>query len=278
MHRLRKILFVIIATQFLSLPVFSQTTSGDTYLQGFYWNVVPGGIWWDSLAKLGPKIKSAGFSSIYIPPPSKGAGGGFSMGYDIYDHYDFGEFYQKGSTETRFGSRTELENMVNNLKSLGLDVYVDVVLNHTAGGELKSKNSCRTDSAYLIFNYPFGSKRFPKNANSFNPSENNNCNQSPPYNDNFFSFANDNCTDCPDVRDSLIAWGSFLKNHFGFNGARLDAVKHINPNFIAQFVNQAFPSGYVVCEYIGSGDEIRNYYNQLAAMGAGRVSFFDFPL
>jgi len=277
-HRLRKILFVIIATQFLSVPVFSQTPTGDTYLQGFYWNVVPGGIWWDSLAKLGPKIKSAGFSSIYIPPPSKGAGGGFSMGYDIYDHYDFGEFYQKGSTETRFGSRTELENMVNNLKSLGLDVYVDVVLNHTAGGELKSKNNCRTDSAYLIFNYPFGSKRFPKNANSFNPSENNNCNQSPPYNDNFFSFANDNCTDCPDVRDSLIAWGSFLKNHFGFNGARLDAVKHINPNFIAQFVNQAFPSGYVVCEYIGSGDEIRNYYNQLAAMGAGRVSFFDFPL
>lgn len=257
---------------------FSQTPSGDTYLQGFYWNVVPGGIWWDSLSSLATKIKSAGFSSIYIPPPSKGAGGGFSMGYDIYDHYDFGEFYQKGSVETRFGSKNELLRMIQVFKSLGIGVYVDAVLNHTAGGELKSKNNCRTDSAWLVFNYPFGSKRFQKNANSFNPSENNNCNQSPPYNDNFFSFANDNCTDCPDVQDSLIAWGQYLKSYFGFNGARLDAVKHINPNFISLFVNQAFPDDYIVAEYIGSGTEIRSYYNQLASMGAGRVSFFDFPL
>lgn len=256
----------------------SQSPSGDIYLQGFYWNVVPGGVWWDSLSKIATKIKSAGFSAIYIPPPSKGAGGGFSMGYDIYDHYDFGEFYQKGSTETRFGSKIELQRMSQTFKSLGIDVYVDVVLNHTAGGELKSKNNCRTDSAYLIFNYPFGSKRFPKNANSFNPSENNNCNQSPPYNDNFFSFANDNCTDCPDVRDSLIVWGQYLKNYFGFSGARLDAVKHINPSFIAQFVNQSFPSSYIVAEYIGNGDEIKNYYNQLAYLGAGQVSFLDFPL
>jgi alpha-amylase len=277
-HHLRKFFVFIFLFIFLLNRLFAQTPTGDTYLQGFYWNVVPGGVWWDSLATLAGKIKSAGFSAIYIPPPSKGAGGGFSMGYDIYDHYDFGEFYQKGSTETRFGSKVELERMINILKSLGLDVYVDIVLNHTAGGELKSKNNCRTDSAYLIFNYPFGSKRFPKNANSFNPSENNNCNQSPPYNDNFFSFANDNCTDCPDVRDSLIVWGAFLKNHFGFNGARLDAVKHINPVFISQFVNQAFPSKYIVAEYIGSGDEIKNYFNQLAAMGAGNVSFFDFPL
>lgn len=262
----------------LTIHSYSQTPIGDTYLQAFYWNVVPGGIWWDSLTLLSPKIKSAGFSSIYIPPPSKGAGGGFSMGYDIYDHYDFGEFYQKGSRETRFGSRDELEKMISAYNSLGMTVFVDVVLNHTAGGELKSKNNCRTDSAYLIFNYPFGSKRFPKNANSFNPSENNNCNQLPPYNDNFFSFANDNCTDCPDVRDSLIAWGMFLKNQFQFNGARLDAVKHINPYFIAQFVNSAFSNKYVFVEYIGNGLEIKNYYNQLVNFGAGQVSFLDFPL
>ncbi len=275
---LRQLVFLTVVFLALYVVTFSQTPNGDTYFQGFYWNSNPGGIWWDSLSKISTKLKSAGFSAIYIPPPSKGAGGGFSMGYDIYDHYDFGEFYQKGSTETRFGSRSELEQMISKFKQLGLGVYVDVVLNHTAGGELKTKNSCRTDSAYLIFNYPFGSKRFPKNANSFNPSENNNCDQSPPYNDNFFTFANDNCTDCPDVRDSLISWGKYLRNNLKFNGARLDAVKHINPNFISQFVNQSFHSTYVVLEYIGNGGEIKNYYNQLASRGAGWVSFFDFPL
>lgn len=54
------------------------------------------------------------------------------MGYDIYDHYDFGEFYQKGSTETRFGSKSELKRMIQTYKSLGLGIYVDAVLNHTA--------------------------------------------------------------------------------------------------------------------------------------------------
>lgn len=266
------LLFVLFGTS------FAQTPEGDTYLQGFYWNCTPGGIWWDSLRLFLPRIKSAGFSAIYIPSPVKGAGGGFSMGYDIYDHYDFGEFYQKGSIETRFGSRTELENLINTSKSLNIQIYADCILNHTAGGELKTKNNCRADSSYLIFNYPFGSKRFPKNANSFNPSENNNCNDSPPYNDNFFSFANDNCTDCPDVRDSLIEWGKYLKNVLGFNGLRLDAVKHINPIFLSQFVQQTFPNYYIVAEYIGNGDEIKNYYNQLAVLGAGNVSFFDFPL
>ncbi len=278
MNFLKIFLTVIFFIVSIFQSVNAQTSQGDVYLQGFYWNVLPGGVWWDSLSKLATRIKSAGFSALYIPSPSKGAGGGFSMGYDIYDHYDFGEYYQKGSLETRFGSKSELERMISIFKIIGVDVYVDVVLNHTAGGELKSINNCRSDSAYLIFNYPFGSRRFPKNANSFNPSENNNCDSSPPYNDNFFSFANDNCTDCPGVRDSLIVWGQYLKNYFGFNGARLDAVKHINPNFIASFVNQAFPSSYVVAEYIGNGDEIRNYYNQLASLGAGNVSFFDFPL
>ncbi len=275
---LKKLFHTLFCLLVLAIHSYSQTPAGDTYLQAFYWNVVTNGVWWDSLTVLSPKIKSAGFSAIYIPPPSKGAGGGFSMGYDIYDHYDFGEFYQKGSTETRFGSKGELERLINTYKLMGLDVWVDVVLNHTAGGELKSKNNCRTDSAYLIFNYPFGSKRFPKNASSFNPSEYNNCNQSPPYNDNFFSFANDNCTDCPDVRDSLIVWGMFLRNNFQFSGARLDAVKHINPYFISQFVNSAFPNNYVFAEYIGNGFEIKNYYNQLVNFGAGQVSFLDFPL
>lgn len=128
----RKIFFLFLTLLIIIKLSYSQTPKGDTYLQAFYWNVVPGGVWWDSLAKLAPKIKSAGFSSVYIPPPSKGAGGGFSMGYDIYDHYDFGEFYQKGSTETRFGSKSELKRMIQTYKSLGLGIYVDAVLNHTA--------------------------------------------------------------------------------------------------------------------------------------------------
>ena len=87
------------------------TPKSDVFLQGFYWNSNPGGIWWDSLKSLAPRLASAGFSAVWIPPAAKG-GGGFSMGYDIYDNYDFGEYNQKGSTETRFGSKSEMLQMI----------------------------------------------------------------------------------------------------------------------------------------------------------------------
>lgn len=53
------------------------------------------------------------------------------MGYGIYDHYDLDNYYQKGTTETRFGSRQELENMISTMhQSPKIYVYADVVLHH----------------------------------------------------------------------------------------------------------------------------------------------------
>src|SRR5207249_4113480 len=84
-------------------PALLATPKSDVFIQGFYWNTTPGGIWWDSLARLAPRLAAAGFSAIWFPPPTKGAAGSLSMGYDIYDHYDFGDYNQKGSAGTRFG-------------------------------------------------------------------------------------------------------------------------------------------------------------------------------
>ena len=53
------------------------------------------------------------------------------MGYGIYDHYDLGNYFQKGSTETRFGSRQALTNMLSAMhQSPAINVYADVILNH----------------------------------------------------------------------------------------------------------------------------------------------------
>jgi alpha-amylase len=39
---------------------------------------------------------------------SKAQNGPFSMGYDPTDYFDFGNYNQNGTIETRFGSKTEL--------------------------------------------------------------------------------------------------------------------------------------------------------------------------
>jgi len=104
-------------------------------IQGFYWDVpvdeaTKNGTWWDNLASKAPDWADAGITAVWVPPPSKGHVGIKDMGYGIYDHYDLGNYDQKDTRETRFGSREELENMLLAMHNKGIAVYADVVLNH----------------------------------------------------------------------------------------------------------------------------------------------------
>jgi alpha-amylase len=280
------LLLIIIATNIIYSQIDNKTeVKSDVYMQGFYWNSPPGGIWYDSLAKIAPQLSSAGFSGIWFPSPVKGAGGGFSMGYDPYDHYDFGEYYQQGSTETRFGSRQELVNAINAFHQVGIEVYADAVMNHMNGGEEKAPYECKPylsfpDSGWLIFNYPYGSKRFKKNAAYFYPNSQT-CDVNPPYHgagDPLFQFGEWLAHDRTFVRDSLIVWGKYLKQVLGFDGFRLDAVKGIDPMFIGAWISAVNNTGYNVAEYYGSTSEIGNWLHYTQNVYGGNVSMFDFPL
>lgn len=112
----------------------------DAMMQAFYWNLPVdeanlNGTWWDNLASKADELKTAGITGIWVPAPSKGNWGIVDMGYGIYDHYDLGSYYQKGTTETRFGSKQELLNMIAAMHNTAngkpkINVYADAVLNH----------------------------------------------------------------------------------------------------------------------------------------------------
>ncbi|MCF8243224.1 MAG: DUF1939 domain-containing protein [Melioribacteraceae bacterium] len=260
----------------------------DVYLQGFYWNSPPGGIWWDSLASLAPALASAGFSGIWVPSPAKGAGGSFSMGYDPYDHYDFGDYFQKGTRETRFGSREELENMIQAFKEVGISVFADAVMNHMNGGEKESMLDCYPagydpdSTRYFVFDYPNGSGRFQKDSTFFYPNSEF-CDENPPYHgadDPIFQFGEWLAHDRDFVRDSLIVWGNYLTEELGFEGFRIDAVKGIDPAFAGAWLSAvANPNNYyAVAEYYGGTSDIDYWHNQTQNVHGGNVSMFDFPL
>jgi Alpha amylase, catalytic domain. len=112
----------------------------DVMMQAFYWDVpvddqAKNGTWWDHLSSLVPELKAAGISSLWTPIPAKGNWGIYDSGYGIYDHYDLGNYEQKGTVETRYGSRAELEQMIGVMHKAGIKVYSDVVLNHLYGGD-----------------------------------------------------------------------------------------------------------------------------------------------
>lgn len=60
-------------------------------------------------------------------------------GYDIYDLYDLGEFDQKGSTRTKWGTKEELLALSKKGEELGIGLYWDAVLNHKAAADKKEK-------------------------------------------------------------------------------------------------------------------------------------------
>jgi alpha-amylase len=138
--RFKEINFAILClTIFLLNPTVN--AQNDVMLQAFYWNVPVdkknnNGSWWNNLTNKANELKSSGFTAIWIPPPSKGNWGIEDNGYGIYDYYDLGNYYQKGTTETRFGSKSELINMLNKMhQSPKIDVYADAVLNHLYGSD-----------------------------------------------------------------------------------------------------------------------------------------------
>jgi alpha-amylase len=256
------------------LPTSAQQT--DVIMQGFYWNTNPGdvsdnatarnsgGIWWDSLKTVAPELGKAGFGTVWFPPASKGGAGRFDMGYGLYDYYDLGQFDWKASVRTRFGNRTQLQNAVGAMKANGIKVMADVVLNHRDGADAQADNACGLTAGgtvwkeWFVFNPRSG--RFPATAVNFNPTptgdSSSNCKIDGDYFQAFFGrdnayFNNTNNVLIPgaagngwyfgphnvgNTADSLVVWGRWLVNTVGFDEFRIDAVKHIQPAFLAPWL------------------------------------------
>lgn len=122
----------------LFLMVFGISLQAGVMMQGFYWDVPSGGTWYNTMKNQANNLRymagGKGINRMYFPPPSKSDGGGYSMGYNPYDYYDVGQYNQKGTVETRFGSQAELKNAISTYRSKGIVCMADIVLNHRSGG------------------------------------------------------------------------------------------------------------------------------------------------
>lgn len=88
--------------------------------------------WTEIEARL-PEVAEAGYQALWLPVPSKGASGTFSVGYDPYDRFDLGDRDGSGTIRTRYGTKAELLSMVEAAHRFGVRVYFDNVMAHTGG-------------------------------------------------------------------------------------------------------------------------------------------------
>ena len=121
--------------QAFSVKVFAK--DNGTMMQYFEWYTPNDGTHWDKMKNESQNLKNAGVTSLWIPPAYKGASGSNDVGYGVYDLYDLGEFNQKGSVRTKYGTKQQLVAAVDAVHAAGIQVYGDVVLNHKMGADAK---------------------------------------------------------------------------------------------------------------------------------------------
>ncbi len=132
--KLKLLSALMASTAILSASGLHAADNG-TMIQYFEWNTHAGGEHWNNLANDARHLSDVGVTAVWIPPPSKGDGKIWDVGYGIYDPYDLGEFKQKGAVRTKYGTRAELLNAVKQLKANGLQIYADIVMNHLLGAD-----------------------------------------------------------------------------------------------------------------------------------------------
>lgn len=107
-------------------------------MQYFEWNLPNDGNLWKQLKEDASHLHEIGVTAVWIPPAYK-ADEQQDEGYATYDLYDLGEFDQKGTIRTKYGTKEELKEMIDELHKNHISVYLDVVLNHKAGGDFTEK-------------------------------------------------------------------------------------------------------------------------------------------
>ena len=105
-------------------------------MQYFEWYMNCNQNLWNTIAENAEKLADIGITALWLPPAFKGIGGKDEVGYGVYDIYDLGEFDQKGTIKTKYGSKEEYLNCIQVLNQHGIEAYADIVLNHKMGADM----------------------------------------------------------------------------------------------------------------------------------------------
>lgn len=247
-----------------------------------------------------------------MPPAYKGTQGLEDVGYGVYDLWDLGEFDQRGSVATKYGTREEYQAAVAALREAGLYVLADVVLNHRLGADHTQRvmatevagdnrmhplSKPRPISAWTRFTFPGRAGAYDDftwdyhcfKGVDFDVSHERNGiflldgkhwdDDVSHENGNFdYLMGADVDLHDPRVYEQLTRWGSWFLNETGVDGVRLDAVKHMSRGFYLRWLqdmrNATGHELFCVGEYWSADTGLLiNYLGEEKAL-----SLFDVPL
>lgn len=285
----------------------------DTMMQYFEWYLPSDSKHWERLLEDSDHLKELGINYVWLPPAYKGTSGKNDVGYGVYDLYDLGEFDQKGSVPTKYGTKQEYIKAIENLRKKDIKVIVDIVLNHKMGADETEEvlaiqedfdnrninlSEARPIKAWTKYTFPGRGdaySNFKWNWTHFHGVD---------WDDNtattsiykFYGKHWDENVDKEkgnfdylmgadidlnnhDVVVELQNWGKWYLEITGADGVRLDAVKHIRAEFFPEWLEEVTKETkkelLVVGEYWSANLDTMNQYIEKSQ---GCMQLFDVPL
>lgn len=286
-----------------------------TMIQFFHW-YTDGNQFYQHVEDQIPYLNDLGITAVWLPPAYKCNAGGYSVGYDPYDLFDLGEFDQKGSVPTKYGSKEDYLKCTRQLKENGISVIVDIVLNHKAGGDEKERFTVvKTDEhnrehpisepfeieSYTKFTFPGRQNTYSDFQWDFTCFSGVDYAEGQDkgvfriindYGDTWDTMISDEKGNYdylmyndiehrnPFVRAELNHWAAWYHDLVQFDGVRLDAVKHISFDFYKEWLqllrSNSGKNIFAVGEYWAPG-QLELLQNYIAAT-EGNMSLFDSSL
>ncbi len=282
-------------------------------MQYFEWYLPNDGFWWKRCAAKAERLALLGISEVWLPPAYKGTSQE-DVGYGVYDLYDLGEFDQKGTVRTKYGTKEEYLAAVQAFHEAGIRVFGDIVLNHRMGGDelekVRAVGDCpedrltqldgeRTVRVWSKFTFPgrHGKySRFTWNHRHFTGTDWDEDSQrtdriyrftgkhwaaeTDPENGNFDYLMGMNVDlSNPVVQRETEKWLRWYLAETGVDGLRLDAVKHISFPFYRELLKRLRREGYPDLPAVGEywSGELGRLLHYLDAVD-NEMSLFDVAL
>lgn len=285
-----------------------------TLIQYFHWYYNEADNLWTKVKKEAENLAAMGITGLWLPPAYKGTNGTFSIGYDTYDLFDLGEFDQKNSTATKYGTKEEYQQAIEALHQQGLQAIADTIFNHKAGGDELEKVSVRRVNeenrneftsdvfeieAWTRFTFPGRKGQYSEFVwdhqcfsgvdwaedlkesgifmieNGYGEGwEKVPSNELGNYDYLMFDdidFRN------PAVREELKYWGKWYYENTKVDGFRLDAVKHISPEFLIEWMDEMEQECGRNFYFVAENWDIQNVgdLDQYLEITGGRTQLFD---
>ncbi|KAL0051267.1 hypothetical protein WJX82_004481 [Trebouxia sp. C0006] len=240
--------------------------------QGFGWDSCKVGDWWNIVKSKIQDMKDAGFTHIWLPPPSQSVA---DQGYLP------GQLY---NLDSKYGNKEQLQELCKELKAAGIVPLADIVINHRCAdekGEDGVYNTFRDDVSHkgekvdwgkwaITCDDPdFGGEGSPDTGDDYGPAPD-------------LDHTNDT------LRSSIVDWMKWLQHEIGFEGWRFDFVKGYGAEFMQQYCgetvgNNAFNVGEYWADLKWGDDGLEYDQNDPRQTlvdwleKAGGCFLFDFP-